>query len=73
MGYRFTLNGKPVESDVPGGRTLLDHLREDLMEIGELATRSARPIDDVRASAECRRALIPGLFYPGMYDTLTEA
>ncbi len=30
MAYRFTLNGKPVEADVPGDRTLLDHLREDL-------------------------------------------
>ena len=37
------------------------------------ATRSARPIDDVRASAEYRRALIPGLFYQGMYDALMEA
>ena len=46
---------------------------EDLMEIGELATRSARPIDDVRASAEYRRALIPCLFYQGMYDALMEA
>jgi CO/xanthine dehydrogenase FAD-binding subunit len=43
------------------------------MEIGELATRSARPIDDVRASAEYRRALIPCLFYQGMYDALMEA
>ncbi len=34
MGYRFTLNGRPVESDVPGDRTLLDHLREDLGLIG---------------------------------------
>ena len=30
LAYRFTLNGKPVEADVPGDRTLLDHLREDL-------------------------------------------
>ena len=30
MGYRYTLNGKAVETDVPGDRTLLDHLREDL-------------------------------------------
>ena len=46
---------------------------KDLMEIGGLATRSARPIDDVRASAEYRRALIPGLFYQGLYDALMEA
>ena len=45
---------------------------DDLMEIGELAARSARPIDDVRASAEYRKALIPGLFYQGMYDVLSE-
>jgi carbon-monoxide dehydrogenase small subunit len=30
VGYRFTLNGRPVEANVPGDRTLLDHLREDL-------------------------------------------
>ena len=45
---------------------------EDLMDIGELAARSASPISDVRASAEYRKALIPGLFYQGMYDVLTE-
>ncbi len=45
---------------------------DDLMDIGELAARSARPIDDVRASAGYRKALIPGLFYQGMYDVLTE-
>jgi CO/xanthine dehydrogenase FAD-binding subunit len=42
------------------------------MDIGELAARSARPIDDVRASAGYRKALIPRLFYQGMYDVLTE-
>ncbi len=45
---------------------------DDLMDIGELAARSASPIDDVRASAGYRKALIPGLFYQGMYDVLTE-
>ncbi len=45
---------------------------DDLMDIGELAARSASPISDVRASAEYRKALIPGLFYQGMYDVLTE-
>ena len=45
---------------------------DDLMDIGELAARSASPIDDVRASAEYRKALIPGLFYQGMYDVLSE-
>jgi aerobic carbon-monoxide dehydrogenase small subunit len=29
-GYRFTVNGDPVELDVPGMRRLLDVLREDL-------------------------------------------
>jgi carbon-monoxide dehydrogenase small subunit len=29
-GYRFTVNGTPVELDVPGMRRLLDVLREDL-------------------------------------------
>jgi carbon-monoxide dehydrogenase small subunit len=28
--YRFTVNGEPVEADVPGMRRLLDTLREDL-------------------------------------------
>jgi carbon-monoxide dehydrogenase small subunit len=28
--YRFTVNGDPVEADVPGMRRLLDTLREDL-------------------------------------------
>jgi CO/xanthine dehydrogenase FAD-binding subunit len=45
---------------------------DDVMEIGELAARSAQPIDDVRASAEYRKALIPALFYQGMYDVLLE-
>ena len=45
---------------------------DDLMDIGELAARSASPISDVRASAGYRKALIPGLFYQGMYDVLTE-
>jgi len=45
---------------------------DDLMDIGELAARSASPISDVRASAGYREALIPGLFYQGMYDVLTE-
>ena len=45
---------------------------DDLMDIGKLAARSASPISDVRASAEYRKALIPGLFYQGMYDVLTE-
>jgi carbon-monoxide dehydrogenase small subunit len=30
MTYRFTVNGSPVEVDVPGTRRLLDTLREDL-------------------------------------------
>ncbi len=30
LGYRFSLNGDPIEADVPGDRTLLDYLREDL-------------------------------------------
>ncbi len=30
MAYRFSLNGDPIEADVPGDRTLLDYLREDL-------------------------------------------
>ena len=30
LAYPFTLNGKPIEADVPGNRTLLNHLREDL-------------------------------------------
>ena len=29
-GYRFSVNGAPVEVDVPGMRRLLDVLREDL-------------------------------------------
>jgi CO/xanthine dehydrogenase FAD-binding subunit len=45
---------------------------EDVMEIGELAAGSGQPIDDVRASAEYRKALIPALFYQGMYDVLSE-
>ena len=28
--HRFTLNGAPIEVDVPGMRRLLDVLREDL-------------------------------------------
>ena len=46
---------------------------DDLMEIGRLAAQSAQPIDDVRASAEYRKALIPSLFYQGMYDVLMES
>jgi carbon-monoxide dehydrogenase small subunit len=30
MTYRFTVNGNPVEADVPGMRRLLDTLREDI-------------------------------------------
>ena len=30
MTYRFTVNGEPVEAEVPGMRRLLDVLREDL-------------------------------------------
>ncbi|MDP6483216.1 MAG: FAD binding domain-containing protein [Nitrospinota bacterium] len=45
---------------------------DGLMDIGGLAARSASPISDVRASAEYRKALIPRLFYQGMYDVLTE-
>ncbi len=30
MGYQFTINDHPVEADVPGDRTLLEYLREDL-------------------------------------------
>ncbi len=44
----------------------------DLMDIGELAARPAEPISDVRASAAYRKALIPALFYQGMYDVLSE-
>jgi CO/xanthine dehydrogenase FAD-binding subunit len=45
---------------------------ENLLEIGHLAAKSACPINDVRASAEYRKFLIPGLFYQGMYDVLLE-
>lgn len=30
MGYQFTINDHPVEANVPGDRTLLEYLREDL-------------------------------------------
>jgi carbon-monoxide dehydrogenase small subunit len=30
LGYQFTINDHPVEADVPGDRTLLEYLREDL-------------------------------------------
>ena len=33
-GYRFSVNGAPVEVDVPGMRRLLDVLREDLAMTG---------------------------------------
>lgn len=58
-----------AEAALTAGPVKLD----DLMGIGELAARSARPITDVRATAEYRRALIPALFYQGMYDILSEA
>ena len=57
-----------LEEALTAGPVRLD----GLMDIGGLAARSASPISDVRASAEYRKALIPRLFYQGMYDVLTE-
>jgi CO/xanthine dehydrogenase FAD-binding subunit len=57
-----------AEKALTSGPVALD----DLMEIGELAARAAQPIDDVRASAAYRKAIIPGLFYQGMYEVLSE-